>query len=486
MRSGWDVLSDALASLELAVAVMSALGVACIVATFYEAQHGTAAAQRVFYRSSWFTFLLALLAVNVLWSVVKRYPWDRHNTGFLLAHAGILLILGGSVYSLHGGLDGRLTLLEGETGNRVGLSRESLRVSLPDGTEAEVPVTFHDRAPSPGERLPLPGTGASLVVEEFRPHVRVSETLAEAEDDAAPLSPALHFTLATPFLTQDGWLVAADPEHREASFGPVVFSFQQAAPREAAPLAPPGNGLAFRLMPDGGLRYTLVAQKSPPSSGVVELGQPVQTPWMHMTVTVDRLLRRAAMRRVVIRAALPPREEDRRPAVRVRLEGAGKSEPEWLAWGESRPVRTGAGRAQLAYVPAEVALPFRVTLVRFKSEKYPGSAMPATYESRVRVDDPETGASEHVISMNNPLHHRGYILFQSSYAEGARMTSILSVVRSPGLPIVYFGTGLLSLGVLWMFYVKPRLAKWQGRRALRARQVHPGSLRYDQRRAFEP
>lgn len=136
MRSGWDVLSDALASLKLAVAVMSALGVACIAATFYEAQHGTAAAQRVFYRSPWFTFLLALLAVNVLWSVVKRYPWSRHNTGFLLAHAGILLILGGSVYSLHGGLDGRMTLLEGETGDRVGLSRESLRVMLPDGTEA--------------------------------------------------------------------------------------------------------------------------------------------------------------------------------------------------------------------------------------------------------------------------------------------------------------------------------------------------------------
>lgn len=478
MRSGWDVLSDALASLKLAVAVMSALGVACIAATFYEAQHGTAAAQRVFYRSPWFTFLLALLAVNVLWSVVKRYPWSRHNTGFLLAHAGILLILGGSVYSLHGGLDGRMTLLEGETGDRVGLSRESLRVMLPDGTEAELPVAFQDRAPSPGERLPLPGTGAWLVVEEFRSHVRVSETLGEAQDDAAPANPALHFTLATPFLTQDGWLMAADPEHHEASFGPVVFSFQQAAPREAAHIAPPatGNGLAFLLMPDGSLRYTLVAHKSPPSSGVVELGQPLQTPWMQMTVTVDRLLRRAAMRRVVIRAALPPREEDRRPAVRVRLEGAGTSEPEWLAWGESRPVRAGTGRAQLGYVPAEVALPFQVTLLEFKSEKYPGSAMAATYESRVRVDDPETGASEHVISMNNPLHHRGYILFQSSFAEGARMTSILSVVRSPGLPIVYLGTALLSLGVLWMFYVKPLLARWQGRRALRDRQAATAGL----------
>jgi ResB-like family protein len=473
MKPGWDALSDALASLKLAVAVMSALGVACIVATFYEAQHGTAAAQRVFYRSPWFTFLLALLAVNVLWSVVKRYPWGRHNTGFLLAHAGILLILGGSVYSLHAGLDGRLALLEGETGDHVGLPRESLRVTLPDGRQGEVAVAFQDRAPSPGERLTLPGTGVSLVVEEFRPHARISETLAEGEDDGASLGPALHFTLATPFLTQDGWLIEADPEHRETSFGPVMLSFEQASSRDVARGAAPatGNGLAFRLGADGVLAYTLVAQRSPASSGVVEVGRPIQTPWMQMTVTVDRLLRRAAMRRVVIRAAVPPREEDRRPAVRVRLEGAGTSEPEWLAWGESRPVQLAAGRAQLAYVPARAALPFSVTLLQFRSEKYPGSAMAATYESRVRVDDPATGPSEHLISMNRPLHHRGYIFFQSSFAEGERMTSILSVVRSPGLPIVYLGTALLSLGVLWMFYVKPRLARWQGRRALRTRQT---------------
>jgi hypothetical protein len=117
-----------------------------------------------------------------------------------------------------------------------------------------------------------------------------------------------------------------------------------------------------------------------------------------------------------------------------------------------------------------------VTLLQFKSEKYPGSAMPATYESRVRVDDPEAGASEHRISMNNPLHYRGYIFFQSSFAEGARMTSVFSVVRSPGLPIVYLGTGLLSLGVVWMFYLKPLLARQQGRRALRARQAAPPTL----------
>jgi hypothetical protein len=117
----------------------------------------------------------------------------------------------------------------------------------------------------------------------------------------------------------------------------------------------------------------------------------------------------------------------------------------------------------------QMVMPFEVTLLRFRSEKYPGSNMAATYESRVRIDDPERGVSEHLISMNNPLHYRGYIFFQASYVEGVPMMSIFSVARSPGLPLVYLGTALLTLGVIWMFYVKPYLARRQGRLALAAR-----------------
>ena len=102
-----------------------------------------------------------------------------------------------------------------------------------------------------------------------------------------------------------------------------------------------------------------------------------------------------------------------------------------------------------------------MTLLDFNSDKYPGSNMPATYESWVRLDDPERGVSEHHISMNHPLHYRGYIFFQSSFVEGEPMMSIFSVARSPGLPLVYTGTTLIACGVIWMFYLKPYLARRQ-------------------------
>jgi hypothetical protein len=128
----------------------------------------------------------------------------------------------------------------------------------------------------------------------------------------------------------------------------------------------------------------------------------------------------------------------------------------------------GEGIARVAFRAPEMAVPFRVTLLRFQSKKYPGSNMPATYESRIRVDDPQTGISEHLVSMNEPLHHRGYIFFQSSFVEGTPMASIFSVARAPGLPFVYLGTALVGAGVAWMFYLKPMLAKRQGKKALQA------------------
>ena len=241
-------LADALASVRLAVVLMAALALVCIAATFYEVDHGTPAVQRLFYGAPWFSLLLTLLGVNVFASMMKRYPWNRHHTGFVLAHVGIVLLLAGSLFSLRAGLDGQVALYEGETTDRL-----------------------------------------------------------------------------------------------------IVFG-------EDAPDGPP-----------------------------------------------------------------------------------------------------------------QMAIPVQLTLLRFRSEKYPGSNMAASYESRVRIDDPERGVSEHLISMNNPLHYRGYIFFQASYVEGVPMVSIFSVARSPGLPLVYLGTALLTLGVIWMFYVKPYVARRQGRLALATR-----------------
>jgi hypothetical protein len=464
-----------LSSVRLAVVTMLTLGSVAAYATFYEMQHGTPAVQRDIYQTPWFAFLLGLLGVNVFSVMVSRWPWTKHQIGFLIAHVGILAILIGSVISLYRGLDSNMMLTEGETSDRVRLLERAVRVSIPGlGAHGTFPVVFEKNPPTPDHerRFEVPGSEVVLVADGYEPHVTVSESFEAAETGL----PALHFVLEAPMATQGAWLVPDDPRRSHLDLGMVSFGFHAARTEEQVPQllqhAGAANHLSFVLAPDGRVEFGATGTSGPPRTGVVELGQPLDTGWPGLGVTVDRFHPRAAARRTVAPAPVPKKEDRRNAAVRLRLESpSGATEPEWLLWGELRGVRLGDQAATLAYRHPEAALPFRVTLLRFNNESYPGSRMASVYESTVRIDDPEQGTFETLISMNHPLHHRGYIFFQSSFIEGRPMISIFSVARAPGLPLVYLGTALIGIGVAWMFYGKPWLARRQAARALEAHRA---------------
>jgi len=470
LRRLFDRVYAALASLRLAVTVMSGLGLTCLLATLYESKHGAAAVQREVYQTGWFAGILTLLGLNIFCAMMKRYPWKPHHTGFVMAHIGILTLLVGSLVSLHFGMDGNMALFEGETTDRVALLHKALQVSTP-GREAGVfPVAFEKRPPGPGreQRFAVAGGDLTAVAEDFLPHVEVKDEYAPASQGA----PALRFLLDNPFVKQDGWLSTSDPSTSRISFGPAALSLRAVGSEaEARAAAAPtgGNEVAFLVTPSGALAYLIGTRTGPGPRGEVAPGQAVETPWMGMKVVVRAFLPHAARRRIVTPAPVPARDERQQPAVKVHLEGpSGRSPAEWIPWTESRVLALAGREARVAYRAPEVAVPFQVSLLKFNSDKYPGSSMAATYESWVRVDDPERGVSEHHISMNHPLHYRGYIFFQSSFVEGEPMMSIFSVARSPGLPLVYTGTTLIACGVIWMFYVKPYLARRVAARALLA------------------
>ena len=464
-----------LSSLRLAVVTMVTLGAVCGYATFYEMHNGTPAAQRDIYQTPWFAFLLGLLGLNVFSVMVSRYPWTKHHTGFLIAHVGILLVLVGSVVSLYRGLDSNMALLEGETSDRVALLEKAVQVSVPGlGANGTFAATFEKTPPAPGRerRFAVAGSDVALVADEYHSHVSVTESF----EPAAAGAPALHFLLQAPMATQEQWLVAEDPQKSHLDLGMVSFGFHAASSegqvKELLGHSEGANHLSFVAAPDGRLLFAAADASGAVKTGVVEPGQAVPTGWPAMGVTVDRFLPQARLARTVKPETPPAKEERRQPAVRLHLEGPnGKSEPEWVLWGERVRVAYGDQPASLAYRSPEAALPFKVTLLKFNNEPYPGSRMASTFESTVRVEDPERGNFETLISMNHPLHHRGYIFFQSSFVEGRPMMSIFSVARAPGLPLVYLGTTLIGVGIIWMFYVKPWLAKRQAAAALSAHRA---------------
>jgi len=124
----------------------------------------------------------------------------------------------------------------------------------------------------------------------------------------------------------------------------------------------------------------------------------------------------------------------------------------WLRFGGTETLDCGGQQVSLTWDRTPFALPFSVTLDNFDIAFHPGSMRPAQYASHIRVRDAAGQESKTTISMNQPLDHAGFRMFQSSYRRGengAPDTTILTVSHDPGVPVVYPSFVLLILGVAW-------------------------------------
>jgi cytochrome c-type biogenesis protein CcsB len=92
-------------------------------------------------------------------------------------------------------------------------------------------------------------------------------------------------------------------------------------------------------------------------------------------------------------------------------------------------------------------LPFEMKLLKFTLTRYPGSASPSSFESKVLVYVDGEKREERIF-MNNVLDIKGYRFFQSSYDKDERGT-ILSVKKDvAGRNVTYFGYILLTVGFI--------------------------------------
>src|SRR6185312_1875806 len=115
----FDAVYRFLASLKLAVISLSTLAAVLAYATFFEKWYGTAAVQEWIYQSKGFAVLLAFLGANILCAALIRYPWKKRQTGFVVTHAGLLVLLGGSWYSVMTSDEGQVAALEGEVKSEI-------------------------------------------------------------------------------------------------------------------------------------------------------------------------------------------------------------------------------------------------------------------------------------------------------------------------------------------------------------------------------
>jgi hypothetical protein len=160
-------------------------------------------------------------------------------------------------------------------------------------------------------------------------------------------------------------------------------------------------------------------------------------------------------------------------AAHCRLTVGGSSREVWISHQGSRSVDVAGRRFRIDYDIKRKDLGFEIKLERAEQTVDPGTRSPASYTSYVQLFDAENGINgkREIVTMNEPLQHRGYKFYQSSYnfldtydsAGKPVSVSGFTVGYDPGLELKYIGSLMLGLGIFTMFYMKAYFFKERGR-----------------------
>ena len=120
-----NAIIHAFASLKIAVALIVMLVVFFFYGTILEARYGRPYSQWFVYHSPWFFGLMVLLAASAFCAAYVRFPWKRNQTGFVITHAGLLMLLSGWMISYWRGIEGQIVLVEGRSTDQLTLNDRS-------------------------------------------------------------------------------------------------------------------------------------------------------------------------------------------------------------------------------------------------------------------------------------------------------------------------------------------------------------------------
>ncbi|MBU6152858.1 MAG: cytochrome c biogenesis protein ResB [Bdellovibrionales bacterium] len=468
----WSILI----SLKLAVLVIASLAVTLAIATILESKHDTRTAQYFVYRAGWFYVLLSLLGLNILAVALSRLPWKKKHTPFLLAHAGILMILSGSWLTYVNGVDGVIRIGEGEVNSTVELDQFVLMMR--DGETSKT--------------ADFPWVPDS-VARNFKPRefpdlkIRVEKYISDAEprirflpsNDPARSAPAVKIKIIGAPMggAPEFWLWSGAAPWASQKLGPARFLIRKETQKDLE--APVENGpearLDFVVSDAGGLRFESTSVRGEKMRGAVDLARLEQKdepliidPGWRMPIKIEL---KAFLASAVNQTDYIPRK--------VKPVGMGTAQPEpalqisllqnpdsklWLGLGDRADFRDALGMPiSIGYFPKRVILPYGIRLKRFEMTHNPGTMEPASYSSFVQVvQDLKKSEVElnsipvHHITMNEPLPMEGYTFYQASYIpDQPRPTvTILSVNHDPGRFLKYSGSILLILGAILLYLAK--------------------------------
>ena len=456
----------------MAISLLVAIAAVLAWGTLYEVRFGTAAVQRFIYQSGWFQALLVFLGINLAAAALQRCPWQRKHLPFVLAHVGILGVLAGAIVGGKFGIEGRLVIPEGEASRTLQIPVNVLTVHQPNpGVYREFRTRFETTAwnhrPHALFTVPSHEGVLQIVVDRYHPNAVVEE---EITDRGTADNPAVQISVhrkadasgaASTSGSQGGqeqslWLFARDPNRFWASSAQAHLLFLEPSSKDQLDQLLDQSKRKLRVNaitvvrePSGELSAVLTD-----ASGGRQVVRPLVVGQSHSHEGLGLSFQVTAHypRAQVAQRFLNRDNDVKAEAIHLTAMSQGEVAAAWLALRDSVELTLKGKPLRIGYRPAVRELPFSVKLLDFRKIDYPGTQMAAGFESDVELSDPARGlVLKRKISMNNPLKHRGYSLFQSSYFEEPVETTVLSVRNDPGTPFVYAGFLVIIAGVTTMF-----------------------------------
>ncbi len=442
-----------LSSVKLAVFVFLFLSLLISIGTIIESKYDGRAARLVVYDSWWMYAGLILLSINLLAVILDRYPWKYKHLSFILAHLGVIVLVGGGWLTSKYGVQGTLRLTPKEKVHQIVLPEMVLALyKSSDGEQFqrvwEEPFEAQKAEFSKEHPFQIRLSDMTLDLIEAVPY-GVPKMLVESSTFSQS-GAGLRFLISNTNVSFSDWLVQRTVfEKVDYQAGPLVVTMGGLWER-----LPEANEI--RLVPKSeGLEYAFYHKKEmkPYSKGFIKEGDSSKTAWMNFNFKVMRYYSKASVRWVV--QAFSRSTSKTVPAVKVLHQGVES----WLITDDYLKIFTEKNVYLLSYMNRRVDLPISIELVEFQKTNHPGSMRAMSYKSHVKYESKASLPGEAVIAMNEPLKMNGFYFYQAGFEEfedGRAKASILSVNQDPGRVLKYLGSFMMCLGTILLFYFKKK------------------------------
>jgi len=428
-------------------------------ATIVENDFGTMTAKAEIYNARWFEVLLGLLALNLSLNIYNYRMYTLKKAPMFIFHIGFLVILFGAAVTRYVGFEGNMHIREGATSSFITSAETFFSVDANvDGKSVKSSESVYLSVRgnnSLSSSLSIDGKKVEVNLVEYIPNA--IETLVE-DKDGKPIAKFM--------ITGGGKgkpVAISFGEYYDA--GNFIIDFESEVKEFDKPvISMYMKDKELFMKHDMKLSYFRMADRAK-GDLAANSAEPFNQRVLYSTEMGSFVLREFmahASKKIVSNPETKGKMQMNSSgidALRFSVNVDGKS-TETLVYGRKGIVGVpslvdiNGVHIDVTFGAKEIPLPFKIKLVHFELDRYPGSMSPASYASDVILIDEEEGINmPYRIYMNNILEHRGFRFFQASYDRDEKGT-VLSVNNDPGTLPSYIGYFLLAVGMFWSLFSK--------------------------------